>query len=172
MSVNSFTVPSFTPGAGVADATNLVTLTYMALQGGTAVQVNKLDEVYMAGLAAATAPLIMLLARDSTVVGTPTALATPNSNGPLDPSAGVLTAPAIGAVTGAVQAQRSNSVSLAKKTFAFNAYGGLIRANYANTLDRFGIIGNAASLGEMSLSAFTGSTVGAPVSAHLLYETL
>lgn len=172
MSVNSFAVPSFTPGVGTADAAALTASTYMALQGGTSVQVNKLDEVYICGLAASTAPIIMLLGRDSTVVGTPTALSTPNSNGPLDPSAGVLTAPAIGAITGATQAQRSNSVSLAKKVFSINAYGGLIRANYANTQDRFGILGNAASLGEMSLSSFTGSTAGAAVSAHLLYETL
>lgn len=172
MSVNSFAVASLTPGAGVADAAALTASTYMALQGGTSVQVNKLDEVYMGGLAVSTAPLIMLLGRDSTVVGTPTALSTPNSNGPLDPSAGVLTAPAVGAITGGTQAQRSNSVSLAKKVFAFNAYGGMVRANYANTLDRFGIIGNTASLGEMSLSSFTGSTAGAAISAHLLYETL
>ena len=33
----------------------------------------------------------------------------------------------------------------------------------------FGILGNTASLGEASLSAFTGGTVGA-ISAHIQYE--
>jgi hypothetical protein len=83
----------------------------------------------------------------------------------------VLTAPAVGAITGATQAIRSNSVSFAKKNFTFNAFGGIVRANYANTQDRFGILGNTASLGELSLSSFTGSTAAAAIGAHIIYET-
>jgi hypothetical protein len=144
----------------------------MALQGGTTTQMSFVDEIYMGGQAAASAPLIMLLGRDSTVVATPTALSAPNSNGPLHPSAGVLTAPAVGAITGGTQAIRSNSVTLGKKNFTFNAFGGLVKANYANTSDRIGILGNTASLGEVSLSSFTGSTAGAAIGAHILYETM
>jgi len=172
MSTFDFAVGTITPGAGTADNASLTASTYMALQGGTSTQMNFIDEIYMGGQAASTAPLIMLLGRDSTVVGTPTALATPNTNGPTHPSAGVLTAPAVGAITGGTQAIRSNSVSLAKKNFTFNAFGGIVRANYANTQDRFGILGNTASLGEASLSSFTGSTAGAAIGAHIVYETL
>lgn len=172
MSVFMFAVGTFTPGAGTADGSSLTASTYMALQGGTATQLNMIEEIYMGGQAAANAPLIMLLGRDSTVVGTPTALSTPNSNGPVHPSAGVLTAPAVGAITGAVQAIRSNSVSLGKKNFTFNAFGGIVKANYANTQDRFGILGNTASLGEASLSSFTGSTAAVAVGGHILYETM
>lgn len=172
MSVYMFAVGAITPGAGTADNLSLTASTYMALQGGTSTQVSFVDEIYMGGQAASTAPLIMLLGRDSTVVGTPTALSTPNSNGPVNPSAGVLTAPAVGAITGGTQAIRSNSVSLGKKNFTFNAFGGIVRANYANTSDRFGILGNTASLGELSLSSFTGSTAGAAIGAHILYETM
>lgn len=172
MSVFMFAVGTITPGAGTADNASLTASTYMALQGGTTTQVNFIDEVYMGGQAASTAPLIMLLARDSTVQATPTALSTPNSNGPLNASAGVLTAPAVGAITASTQSIRSNSVSLGKKNFTFNAFGGIVRANYANTSDRFGILGNTASLGEVSLSSFTGSTAGAAIGAHILYETM
>lgn len=171
MSVFMFAVGTWTTGTGIADATNLVTLQYMALQGGTTTQMNMVEEVYMGGQATASAPVIMLLARDSTVVGTPTALSTPNSNGLLHPSGGVLTAPAVGAVTGGTQAQRATSVSLGKKNFSFNLFGGIVKASYQNTQDRFGILGNTASLGEVSLSAFTGSTSGL-VGSHILYETL
>ena len=171
MSVYSFTVGTFNPGTGTADGSNLTASTYMALQGGTTTQTSYIDEVYIGGQATSSAPMIMLLGRDSTVVGTPTALSAPNSNGPLHPSAGVLTAPAVGAITGGTQAIRSNSVSLAKKNFTFNAFGGLVRVNYANTQDRMGILGNTASLGEVSLSSFTGST-SAAVGAHIIYETL
>jgi len=172
MSVFAFAVGTITPGVGTADGSSLTTLTYMALQGGTGSQLSMIDEVYMGGQAASTAPMIMLLAHDSTVVGTPTALSSPNAVGPLHPSAGVLTAPAVGAITGGTQAIRSNSVSLPKKNFTFNAYGGMVRVSYANTQDRMGILGNTASLGEVSLSSFTGSTSGAALGAHILFETL
>lgn len=170
MSVYMLAVASLTTGTGIADATNL-TGTFVALQGGTSTQMNAIEEVYIGGQATASAPTIMLLARDSTVVGTPTALSTPNSNGPVLAGAGVLTAPAVGAITGGTQPQRSNSVSLGKKTFTFNSFGGIVKASYQNTQDRFTILGNTASLGEVSLSAFTGTTSSA-VSVHFLYETL
>lgn len=173
MSVSTFEVGTFSPGAGIADATNLVTLTFMALQGGTGTQVNFVDEVYMGGQAASTAVFIMLLGRDSTVMVGPSALTTPNTNGLLNPSGGVLTAPAVGAITVATTfPQRASSVTLAKKNFTFNAFGGIVRANYANTSDRFGILGNTASLGELSLSSFTGSAATGAIGAHILYETM
>jgi hypothetical protein len=172
MSTFMFAVGTFQPGAGIADATNLTASTYMALQGGTSTQVNFLDEVYMGGQATSSAPMIMLIGRDSTVVGTPTALSTPNSNGLLNASGGVLTAPAVGAITGGTQAQRATSVSLGKLNFSFNAFAGIVRCNYANTSDRFGILGNTASLGELSLSSFTGSTASTSIGAHLIYETM
>lgn len=171
MSVYTFGVATLTPGAGTADGSSLTASTYMALQGGTTTQMNFIEEVYMGGLGTSTAPLIMLMGRSSTVQATPTALSNPNSNGPTHPSAGVLTAPAVGAITASTQSIRSTSVSLGKKTFSFNAYGGMVRVNYANTQDRFGIIGNTASLGELTLSSFTGSTAGQAISSHLIYET-
>jgi hypothetical protein len=173
MSTFAFAVGTITPGAGTADNASLTTATYMVLQGGTATQLNFVEEIYMGGQAASSAPLIMLLGRDSTVTVGGSALATPNSNGPTHPGAGVLTAPAVGFVAAATtQPIRSNSVSLAKKNFTFNAFGGIVRANYANTQDRFGILGNTASLGELSLSSFTGSTAAAAIGAHIIYETL
>jgi hypothetical protein len=172
MSTYAFAVGAITPGAGTADGSSLTTLTYMALQGGTATQMNSVDEIYMGGQAASTAPLIMLLGRDSTVMATPTALSTPNTNGPTFASAAVITAPAVAGITAATQSIRSNSIAFAKKNFTFNAFGGIVRANYANTQDRFNILGNTASLGEMSLSSFTGSTASAAIGAHIIYETL
>lgn len=171
MGTATFTVGTFTTGAGTADNASLTTLQYMALQGGTTTQVNFVEEVYIGGQATASAPAIMLLGRDSTVVAVPVALGTPNTNGLTNPSGGVITAPAVGAITGSTQAIRSNSVTLAKKNFTFNSFGGIVKASYQNTQDRFGILGNTASLGEVSLSAFTGTTSSA-VGAHIIYETM
>jgi hypothetical protein len=143
----------------------------MALQGGTATQTSYVEEVYIGGQATTSAPAIMLLGRDSTVFVTPLALAAPNVNGPTGPSAGVLGSPAVGALAGSTQSVRSNSTTLAKKNFTFNSFGGIVKASYQNTQDRFGILGNTASLGELSLSAFSGTTSSA-VGAHILYETM
>lgn len=173
MSVFMFGVGTITPGAGTADNASLTTGAYMVIQGGTTTQLSFVDEIYMGGQAASTAPLIMLLGRDSTVTVGGSALASPNSFGLTHPSGGVLTAPPVGFVAAATtQPIRSNSVSLGKKNFTFNAYGGMVRVNYANTQDRFGILGNTASLGELSLSSFTGSTAASAIGAHILLETL
>lgn len=171
MGTSVFQVGTFTTGTGTADNSSLTTVAYMALQGGTTTQVNFIEEVYIGGQATASAPTIMLLGRDSTVVATPLALSSPNTNGLTNPSGAVITAPAVGAITGSTQAVRSNSVTLAKKNFTFNSFGGIVKASYQNTADRFGILGNTASLGECSLSAFTGTTSSA-VGAHIIYETM
>jgi hypothetical protein len=174
MSTYAFQVGTITPGAGIADATALTTGTFMCVQGGSALQQNAVDEVYMGGQAASTAPLIMLLARDSTLIVGGSTLLTPNSNGPTSITAGVLTAPAVAFVGFATTApQRATSVALSKKNFTFNAFGGIVRANYANTQDRFTIFGNATvSQSEFTLSSFTGSTAAAAMGAHIIYETL
>jgi hypothetical protein len=171
MTVYAFAVGTFTTGTGTADNSSLTGSGYMALQGGTTTQTSYVEEVYIGGQATASAPAIMLLGRDSTVFVTPLALAAPNVNGPTGPSAGVLGSPAIGALAGSTQSVRSNATTLAKKNFTFNSFGGIVKASYQNTQDRFGILGNTASLGELSLSAFTGTTSSA-VGAHILYETM
>ena len=166
-----FAVATITPGTGTADGSSLTASTYMALQGGSSTQMIRIEEVYMGGQATSTSsPMIMLLGRDSTVVGTPTALSSPNSIGALHPSTAALGAPAVGAITGSTQAIRSNSTTLSKFSFTFNAQGGIVRANYGNTDQQFTILGNTASLGEASLSSFTGSTGSAPIGAHILFE--
>lgn len=169
MTVYAFEVGSFTPGVGAADNVT-ETGTVMGILGGSGTELNFVEEVYMGGLAASTAPMIMMLARDSTIAGTPTALSanSGNSHGPTHPSSVASTATVFIAAT--TLPTRSGSATLGRKTFAFNAYGGLVRCNYANTNDRFGILGNTASLGEISLSSFTGSTASSAISGHILYE--
>lgn len=167
-----FGVGTFTPGAGTADATTLTTGTYMAIVGGGATSFIYVDEVYLGGQAASTAPLIMLLARDSTNGATPTTLVTPNSFGALNPLSSALSAVPVAFVAATTQPSRATSVTLGKKNFTFNAFGGIVRANYANTNDRFATTGATASTGEMSLSSFTGSTAGAAVGGHILIEIM
>ena len=163
----SFSVGTWTPVA-VADATNFTDSGYMGLMGGSTTQLINILEVYMGGQAGASSPSIMMLARDSTVQATPTALATPNSNGALHPSTAALAAVPIGFVASTTKPQRSNSVTLAKLNLSFNAFGGIVRW-VAAPYEEFMLLGNTASLGEVSLSAFTGGTPGL-MGAHLVYE--
>jgi hypothetical protein len=170
MTVYAFALSSFTPGSGTADNA-AETGGIMGLLGGSSTEVNFVEEVTLVGLATATSPMIMVMGRNSTIGSTPTALAanSGNSHGPLNPSSGATTATAYTAAS--TLPTRSGSASTAKKIFSFNAYGGLISKNYANTQDRFGILGNTASLGELSVSSFTGTT-SAAISGHLLYERM
>ena len=148
----------------IADTTNLVNTQSMALQGGSSTQLIRLYEVYMGGQAASSAPLIMVLARDSTVgatlsVGTLAAL---------DPATAALAAPPVVFNTATTKPQRS--ATLYMLNLSFNAFGGIVRWNAAPDQEPR-LLGNTASFGEMSLSAFTGSTAGL-IGSHFVIEPL
>lgn len=167
MAKRSFAAANWTPTA-TADTTALANATYQALKGGSATQKIDILEVMVSGLAGASSPTILQLARVSTVETTPTALASPNQDGPADASTAALAAPPVSFVAAAAGPQRSAVTTDAKLNMAINAFGGILRWNAAPT-QQWNQIGNTASLGESVLSAFTGGTVGA-ISSHLLYE--
>lgn len=62
----TFAVPTITMTA-VADATNMTTTAFMALQSGSSTQFIDVVEVMMSGQAVSSAVAILLLARDSTI---------------------------------------------------------------------------------------------------------
>ena len=158
---------SITPTA-TADTTNLVDSTYATvLQGGTSTQRLNISEIYIGGEASASSsPTLMVLARDSTVAATVTAGTTR-----VAVTDGSATAAATTAVTGHIattKPQRSSTLHLLH--LSFNAYGGIVRW-VASPDQMLSVVGNTASLGEVSLSAFTGGTTGA-TSGHILYEVV
>ena len=157
---------SFTPVA-VADTTAFTDNGYLALQGGSGTQRSNIVEVYMGGQATASAPTFMELARDSTVAVTSITAGT-NGRGPvaLDPASAALAAPPLAVGASTTKPQRSSTLSLLEP--AFNAFGGIMRW-FANPGTEIGVLGNTASLGEVSLSAFTGGTPGL-MSAHIIFE--
>lgn len=167
MAKRSFKVATFTPVA-VADGSNFTNQGFMALQGGSATQRTKVSEVYMGGQATASAPCAMVVARDSTVGVTLTALTTGESDAALDASSAALAAPVVAFTQSTTKPQRSSSLGLLN--LSFNAFGGLIRW-LAGPDEELVMLGNSASLGEMSLSSFNAGTPGA-MGAHIIYETL
>lgn len=160
----SITTISPTP---TADTTNLVDATYpFLLQGGTSTQVVKIWEISMGGQATSSAPMYMILSRDSTVAATNTN-GTGQTDAAIDPATLALAAPSLTGNTNTTKPQRSSSLHLAN--YSFNTFGGnaFWRANREE--ECFSVLGNTASLGEVSLSAFTGGTSGA-MGAHMIYE--
>jgi hypothetical protein len=165
-------VTTLTPTA-TGDTTNLVAATYPCIvQGGTSTQQVKIHEISIAGQAASSSsPTFMILSRDSTAaLGSSTTFGTGQTDASLDTATAALTASAItGNTTVTTLPQRSSTLHL--MNCSLNAFGGSYfwRANkWDECVD---VVGNTASLGEVSLTAFTGGTPGA-IGAHVIYESL
>jgi hypothetical protein len=162
----SYAIDSVTPTA-TADTTNLVDSTYLGyLQGGNGTMRLNISEIYLGGEAASSSsPTLIRLGRSSTV-GTGTA--TGGFSAVLD---GSNTAPGtvarVGNACATTKPQRSNTLGRLLN-LSFNAYGGIVRW-VARPGEEVSVVGNTASLGEATLSAFTGGTPGA-MSSHILYE--
>jgi hypothetical protein len=153
---------NWTPLA-VADTTNFTNAGYFALQGGSTTQRSNILEVYMGGLASASAPAQMLLARDS-LAGT-----TSLSGGtltPLDPATAALAAPPVQFSTSTTKPQRSSTAQILD--LGFNAFGGVVRW-VAAPGQEIGILGNTQSNGEISLSSASSGTPGL-MSCHFIFE--
>jgi hypothetical protein len=167
MAVRTFAVASFTTEA-VADTTNMTDAKHMNLKGGSSTQYTRIKEVYAGGLEPSTSsPQKLLLARDTTVGATLTALSTGESDEPDDPSTAALAAP-VGVFTSSTTKCQRGTRYLAN--LAFNALGGIVRLRFPLN-EEPSILGNTQPLGEVSLSGFTGTTAGL-IGAHIKYETL
>lgn len=168
MGKRSFGNTNWTPTA-TADTIAMANATYQAVKGAAATSRNEIIEVYMAGMVASTSsPTFMQLAYSSTVATTPTALATPAFDGPLDPAA--ITGATVTYTASAAGPQRSVVVTVPRLNIGINAWGGIVRWVAANR-EEFIIAGTAATGGEATLSAFTGGTVGA-INSHIIYEVV
>lgn len=162
----STVVPTWTPTA-VADTTNIVDGAHHTIQGGTSTCRYELREVYLGGQAGASAPTFMVVGRTSQVgSGSLTAARL----AAIDPSTADLATqakPYTAAATNKPQRSATLGMLLA---LSFNAFGGIVRW-YCGPDEIVSLLGNTASLGELSLNAFTGGTVGAMMSG-IVFETL
>ena len=157
----SANVPSWTTEA-VADTTSYTDAKYIAVQGVASTR-TQISEVYVGGQATSSAPQYLLLARDSTVGLT--ALSGVRTAA-LDATSSAATSLAVAFSTSTTKPQRSATLSLLNLTF--NAFGGIVRW-VAAPGSEISMYGATASLGEVSLSGFTGTTAGL-VGGHIIYE--
>jgi len=167
MAIRTLTVNTVTPSA-FGDGSALTDNNYVgAIQGGSSTQRVNLTEIYMGGQSTASAVLRMVLARDSTVAGT-LVLGTGQHDAADDPATAALAAPTVVGNSATTDPQRSSTLHL--RNWTFNAFGGIVRWFPADGRGP-SIVGNTASLGEISLSAFTSSEAGV-LGASMSYETL
>lgn len=157
-------IPTWTPVA-VADTAAFTDAGHQTVQGGSTTQRGEVREVYMGGQAGASSPSIMLFGRTSTVGATLTSARL----AALDPSTAALAAPPVNFNTSTTKPQRSATLG-ALLNLSFNAFGGLVRW-MAGPDEVISYLGNTASLGEVSLNAFTGGTPGL-LGSHIIIETM
>jgi len=171
MSKRAFHATNWVPTAQ-ADTTALTSATYMALKAGNSTLLQVV-EIWISGLAAVTSPTIMQWARASTLETTPTALASPNSDGFMNPLSSALSTTSTAFVAASTGPQRSATTTDPKLDLNINAWGGIARWQSAPGEEWWihGASTTAAPAGESILSAFTGGTVG-NVSAHIVYEPM
>lgn len=162
----SATKSNWTPTA-VGDTTNMTAGGFLALKGGSTTQRHTFIELYMGGLAAASAPAQMILARDSTVFSGATANAAKLAA--LDPATADLAAMMLAQDVGSTTLPQRDTARYLL-TPAFNAFGGAVRW-VAAPGEEIGLLGNTASFGELSLSHGAAGTPGL-MSSHFIFEPL
>lgn len=167
MAKRSFSVATYTPTA-TADTTAMANATYQSIGASGATAGLNVIEIFIGGQASASSINLMQFARDSTLSATPTALAGPNSDGPLNSLTAALAAVPITCVAAATGPSRSAVTTSARLNLSMNAFGGIIRW-VAAPGEEWGIVGVTVSISESSLSAYTGGSVGA-IGSHIIYE--
>jgi hypothetical protein len=164
----------FTTGAltftASAHGSAAATSTFMAVKGGSTTQIIDLLEVLVSGMATASTVAGMMVAYSSTLGITPTALASPGSDGPMVVNSTALASVVVTYFAAATGPVPSNSATLPKLNLGLNLFGGIIRWNAAPT-QQWTQIGNAVNGGESVLwnSSTHGGSSGL-ANAHIIYE--
>lgn len=170
MSRRVFQAATYTPTAQ-ADGGALTSGTYQSMEAGSATQMLIVDEIQIGGQApSASSPCIFQFARNLTAATTPTALAAPNGDGPINGATAALAAPPVTYTAAATGPQRTNTATTARLNLSMNAYGGIVKW-FANPGREWVIIGTSVSVAPSSLSCFTGGSVGL-VGSHIIYEPM
>lgn len=160
----SAVIPTWTPTA-VADTTNFTDGGHHTIQGGGPTQRGELREVYIGGQAGSSSPSIMVLGRTVVVGATLTALRL----AAIDPATAALALPPTSYATSTTKPQRSSTLGMLLN-LSVNAFGGIVRW-YMGPDQTISYLGNATALGELSLNAFTGGTVGL-MGTNIVFEVL
>lgn len=171
MSKRLFQVSSFTPTAQ-ADGV-LAAGSFAAIKPGSSTDIMKIGKILLEGQASSSAVTATCLARSSTLGITPTALALPNSDGPVNIAATAVSTAPVAFVAAATAPNRSPAVTIARLNLTFNAFGGIVQwQTNPGSEEEWVMVGNATtSNSESVLSSANTGTAGA-ISSNIFYEVL
>ena len=172
MAVRTLAVEAITTEA-VADTTNQTDDKHLNLRGGSATQLNRIKEIYCAGLESTTSsPQKLSLSRVSQIGTGALTVVAGTSDAADSPHTAALAAPAVFYTASATnKCQRLVATSGSRLALvSFNAIGGITRLKFPYG-EEPAIYGNTANNGEVVLSGFTGTTPAA-IAAYMKYETL
>lgn len=155
-------------------ATGSAATNWMALKGGATTQIIDVLEYMISGTAAASAILATGVRLSSTLGVTPTAIAAPATDGPMNVSATALSStvvPYFAAATGPIP---SAAATVAALNLGLNAFGGIVRWNAAPT-QQWTQVGNAvvgSGVGGESVLWNNSGPGGqsTTAAAHIIYE--
>lgn len=168
MAKRVFSNPSWTPVA-VADTTAMTANGACFIKGGSATQRTRIHEIALLGMApSASSPTLLMFGRDSTVGVTAITLGTNGKDAWQGSASADLAAPVTPGFSATTMPQRSATLG-GLKMCGFNLFGGIFKWQTKDD-DVIDMVGNSASLGELSLSAFTGGTP-ALMQSEIVYET-
>lgn len=168
MAKRIFQQATWTPTAQVDQ---VLTGAWMALKGGSTSDILQIMEIYEGGQAGASSVNAMILARSSTLAITPTALALPNSDAPMNSNSTALSTVPVAFVAAATAPNRSPAVTVARLGLTFNAFGGIVRW-VAAPGEEWSSVGSATtSVSETVLSQQNVGT-GGLMGSHFIYEVL
>ncbi len=126
--------------AAVATGTISAGANHMSMIGSSTTQITDIDEILISGMAAASTLGAFRYAPIGTAAATPTALASPHSDGPMQSNATPVSN--TGFITAATQPTNSNAITAPRLNLGLNTFGGIIRWNAAPT-QQYTLIGNA-----------------------------
>jgi hypothetical protein len=164
----NFVGPSFTP-TQFADTTNITDNLHLSIQGGSATQFVDILECFLGGQATASAVAITLLSRHIVVgTGSLTLGVSGSSVEPYHPGTADLALPVL-PYTAAATNKPQTGPNVKLINLSFNAFGGLVRKTW-NPGEGPSILGNTQPLGELGISAFTGTAAGCVMGGHIEFE--
>src|SRR5215831_17758851 len=139
----SFAASAFGSAAGASNTG------FMAVKGGSATQIVDFLEFLVSGMASNSALGGFCTRYSSTLGATPTALALPGTDGPMNVNATALVAGStvVAYFAATTAPTTSNAVTLPTLQLGLNAFGGIIRWNAAPT-QQWTSVGNATNGGE------------------------
>jgi hypothetical protein len=162
-----FTVDGWTP-VNVADTTGFTAAGYAAIGALSATTGLLINEIRLSGLAVASTVNRMVFARDSTIAVGPSALVSPNTDGPLT-SIGQAPIQISFVTVATTQPQRASGITAARLALSFNSFGG-IHVEQFPPGGEWGIVGVTASVSESSLT--TNQASPGLMSSSIHYEPM